>query len=183
MRESKRRKMFIYTYIVFTVISNAGRPFGEIEEEEQKPVSEARERFEPARAPGVKTAPWKPQGGAPPAKVSKIQKPVEAPKPKKFIEQVEMQVDEKPKQYPEFQKRIPLFGIPVEEEVKGVQKPEEKKTTTTEMRLPRFGIPVETPPPSKQTIVMKERPKFTKVIEIFFFRLNGLYHRRGIFFR
>ena len=124
-------------------------------------MSEARERFEPARAPGVKTAPWKPQTGAPPAKVSKIQKPVEAPKPKKFMEHVEMQVEEKPKQYPEFQKRIPIYGIPVEEEV---PKPEEKKTSAAEMqRLPRFGVPIETPAPSKQTISLKEKPKFTRV--------------------
>ena len=123
-------------------------------------MSEARERFEPARAPGVKSAPWKPQTGAPPAKVSKIQRPVEAPKPKKFVEQVEMQVEEKPKQYPEFQKRIPLYGIPLEEEM---PKPEEKKTSAAEMRLPRFGVPIEAPPPSKQTIFMKEKPKFTRV--------------------
>ena len=144
--------------------SVTGRPLAEIEEEEQKPVSEARERFEPARAPGVKTAPWKPQGGAPPAKVSKVQRPVEAPKPKKFTEHMEMQVEDKPKQQlPEFQRRIPLFGIPVEEEAPKKEKPEEKKTSAAEMRLPRFGVPVETPPPSKQTIVMKDKPKVTKV--------------------
>ena len=73
-----------------------------------------------------------------------------------------MQVDEKPKQYPEFQKRIPIYGIPVEEEV---PKPEEKKTSATEMgRLPRFGVPVvETPAASKQMVTLKEKPKFTRV--------------------
>ena len=156
MASDKWQPRGLLTVLVFFT----GLPIAEIEEEEQQPVSEARQRFEPVRAPGVKSPPWKPQAGAPPAKVSKIQKPVEAPKPKKFMEQVEMQIDEKPKQFPEYQKRIPLYGIPVEEEI---PKPEEKKTSAAEMRLPRFGVPVETAPPSKQTIVMKEKPKFTKV--------------------
>lgn len=130
-----------------------------IEEEEQKPVSEAREMFEPSRAPGVRAAPKRPTDEAPLFKVAKIQKPAEK-KPEKFTEQVQMEiVDQKP--LPEFKKRIPLFGVPVEEPE---MKPEKKIKTSAEMRLPKFGVPVEeqVAPPAKQTLYLKEKPRFTK---------------------
>ena len=130
----------------------------EVEEEAQKPVSEARELFEPSRAPGTRLAPKRPPEPAPVPIVSKKEKPMEQPKLKKYTEEVQMQIDQR-KPHPEFQKRIPLYGIPVEEPE---TKPEKKPPT--EARIPKFGIPVEEPTPvapvAKQP---KEKPRITKV--------------------
>lgn len=144
----------------FVCIFTATPKEPDVEIEEQKPVSEARELFEPKRAPGTKTAPKRPVDEAPMFKVSKVQKPAAEPKPEKFRDHVSMElVDEQP--LPEFKKRIPLYGIPVEEPE---MKPEKKIKSSTEMRLPKFGVPVEeqVAPPAKQTMYLKEKPKFVK---------------------
>jgi predicted DNA-binding antitoxin AbrB/MazE fold protein len=127
---------------------------------EQKPVSEAREMFEPSRAPGVRSAPKRPTDEAPLFKVSKIQKPAEQPKREKFTDKVQMEiVDQRP--LPEFTKKIPLYGIPVDEPD---MQQEKRVKSSTEMRIPKFGVPVEdqVAPPTKQTLYLKEKPRFTK---------------------
>lgn len=123
-------------------------------------MSEAREMFEPSRAPGTRAALKRPTDEAPLFKVSKIQKPAEKAKPEQFTDQVHMEiVDQEP--LPEYKKRIPLFGIPIEEPE---QTSEKKIRTSAEMRLPKFGVPIEeqVAPPTKQTIYLKEKPKFVK---------------------
>lgn len=128
--------------------------------EEQKPVSEAREMFEPSRAPGTRTAPKRP-GPAVPPKATKKPAPAE---PERYTDRVSMEiVDRQP--LPEYSMRIPL---PVDEPV---QEPEKKVTTKKEMKFPKFGVPVEETAPTKQTLYLKEKPRFTRVS--FFFRLSN----------
>lgn len=121
--------------------------------EEQKPVSEAREMFEPSRAPGTRTAPKRP-GPAVPPKAQKKAAP--AKEPETYMDRISMEiVDRQP--LPEYKMRIPL---PVDEPM---TEPEKKVTTKKEMKFPKFGAPVEEAAPTKQTLYLKEKPRFTRV--------------------
>lgn len=114
--------------------------------------------FEPSRAPGTRTAPKRPAPAVPP-KAPKVQKPAPGKEPEIYTDRVSMEVvDQQP--LPEYQRRIPLHGIPVEEPV---TEPEKKVTTKTEMKFPKFGVPVEDTAPTKQTLYLKEKPRFIQV--------------------
>ena len=144
-----------------------------VDEEDQKPVSEAREMFEPSRAPGTRTAPKRP-GPVVPPKAPKKSAPLQQSQEEsqRYMDRVSMEiVDRQP--IPEYKRRVPL---PVEEpkmkpEKKPMTKkamepkvePEKKVTTKKEMSFPKFGVPVEETAPTKQTLYLKEKPRFTRV--------------------